>query len=90
MKATSDYLRYLKGYGTSFANKSTMVEDTTFGMKIKSQDGKPILPAQKAEIEASVREFEKVHGDIQDILEKAGLTVSHTKGKMPFLTDGVG
>lgn len=87
-KAVGDYERYLKGWKTSFANKSTFVEESGIkGLKFKRQDGKPIDEAQKKEILDSLAEFEMVHGDIKDILEKLDLTISHTSGKRPFLTE---
>lgn len=90
-KAVTDYERYLKGWDTSFKNRSDVISESGVkGFKLKRQDGNVIEPAQAKEIMDSLAEFEHVHGDIKDVLEKLDLTVAHTSGKRPFLKDSGG
>lgn len=92
-KAVNARARYEKGYKTSFANKSSAVDNSTkegFGFKVKRQDGEAITPAQIKEITDASYEFEQAFGKVKDIIEKSDLTVAHTNGKHPFLSDAGG
>lgn len=92
-KAINARARYEKGYKTSFANQSTAVNNVTkdiFGFKVKRQDGGVMTDAQINEITQAAYEFERTFGAIKDIVEKADLTVAHTNGKHPFLSDAGG
>jgi probable phosphoglycerate mutase len=86
--------RYEKGRHTSFANKSVAVNDTMRkeeGFKVKRQDGKPITEEQIKEISTGVDEMVKVLGpELRDMMRGTDLTISHTNGKHPFLSDAGG
>lgn len=84
------YAIYLKGRDTSFSNGNRLVVPTPFGVKVKRQDWNLITLEQFKEIQSSLNEFQQVHWDIQDILIKGNLTVAHTSGKFPYMTNGVG
>ena len=81
---------YLKGIETSFSNGKRLVIQTPSGYKIKRQDGNLVTQEQFKEVKSSLKEFQKVHWDIQDILQKANLTISHTSGKFPYMRNWVG
>jgi hypothetical protein len=86
--------RYEKGRHTSFANKSIAVNDTMRkdeGFKVKRQDGKPITEEQIKEISKGVDDITDVLGpELRDMLRGTDLTISHTNGKHPFLSDAGG
>lgn len=86
--------RYEKGRHTSFANKSIAVNDTMQkdeGFKVKRQDGKPITDEQIKEISTGVDEMAEVLGpELRDMMRGTDLTISHTNGKHPFLSDAGG
>lgn len=86
--------RYEKGLHTSFANRSAAINDTMQkeqGFKVKRQDGKPITEEQIKEISTGVDEMVKVLGpELRDMMRGTDLTISHTSGKHPFLSDAGG
>jgi 2'-5' RNA ligase len=86
--------RYEKGRHTSFANKSAAINDTMQkeeGFKVKRQDGKPITDAQIKEISDGVSDVVKVlGGPLRDAMRGTDLTIAHTSGKHPFLSDAGG
>ena len=86
--------RYEKGRHTSFANRSAAVNDTMQkeeGFKVKRQDGKPITEKQIKEISQGVDEMVEVLGpELRDMMRGTDLTISHTSGKHPFLSDAGG
>lgn len=86
--------RYEKGRHTSFANKSIAVNDTMRkeeGFKVKRQDGKAITEEQIKEISGGVDDMVKVLGpELRDMMRGTELTISHTNGKHPFLSDAGG
>jgi len=86
--------RYEKGMHTSFANRSAAVNDTMQaeeGYKVKRQDGKPITEEQTKEVSGGVDELVKVLGpELRDMMRGTDLTISHTNGKHPFLSDAGG
>lgn len=85
--------RYEKGKHTSFANVSIAVDDTrkeTHGIKIKLQSGKAMTDKKADEIIKTLSQFQSAVGDITQIMKKEDLTVSHTSGKHPFLSNAAG
>ena len=86
--------RYEKGRHTSFANKSAAINDTMQkeeGFKIKRQDGKPMPDDQAREISSGIADIVKVLGeDLRDMMRGTDLTIAHTNGKHPFLSDAGG
>lgn len=85
--------RYEKGKHTSFANVSIAVDDTrkeTHGIKIKLQSGKAMTDKKADEIVKTLSQFQGAVGDITQIMKKEDLTVSHTAGKHPFLSNAAG
>ena len=84
------YAIYLKGRDTSFSNGNRFVVPTPFGVKVKRQDWNLITQEQLNEIQSSLKEFQAVHWDIQDILTQWHLTIAHTSGKFPYMRNGVG
>jgi 2'-5' RNA ligase len=86
--------RYEKGRHTSFANKSAAINDTMQkdeGFKVKRQDGKPITDEQIKEISDGVSDVVKVLGEpLRDAMRGTDLTIAHTSGKHPFLSDAGG
>lgn len=92
-KAVENRRRYEKGRHTSFANQSAAVDDSmkpTRGYKTKRQDGKPMTPAQLAEIEDIVTVFESMVRPMADLFAKTDLTIAHTNGKHPFMRSSGG
>ena len=83
------YAIYLKGRDTSFSNGNRFVVPTPFGVKVKRQDWNLITQEQLNEIQSSLKEFQAVHWDIQDILTQWHLTIAHTSGKFPYMMNGV-
>ncbi len=85
--------RYEKGRHTSFANRSIAVNEAMRaerGYKVKRQDGKAITDNQMAEIAAGVDEIEEVVGPMDDLFDETDITIAHTSGKMPFLSQAGG
>ncbi len=85
--------RYAKGRHTSFANRSIAVNEAMRaerGYKVKRQDGKAITDNQMAEIAAGVDEIEEVVGSLDDLFDQTDITIAHTSGKMPFLSQAGG
>ena len=93
-KAQDARARYDKGRHTSFANESAAVDRTMQaerGYKVKRQDGKKITAEQIEEIARGVGELESVFGStVRDIMRRRDLTIAHTNGKHPFLSDAAG
>lgn len=92
-KAQDNWERYRKGWHTSFANKSIAVDarmQQARGFKAKRQDGKPISNAQVTEIAVGLDEIEKAIGPLRDVLLASDVTIAHTNGKHPFLSDAGG
>lgn len=92
-KAQNARERYEKGKHTSFANVSIAVDDTrkeTHGIKIKLQSGKAMTDKKADEIIRTLSQFQSAVGDITQIMKKEDLTVSHTSGKHPFLSNAAG
>jgi ADP-Ribosyltransferase in polyvalent proteins len=92
-KAKTARQTYEKGRHTSFANESVAINAQTVeehGFKTKRQDGKAITPQQVAEITTGIKEIEKVFGPLDDVMRKGKLTIAHTNGKHPFLSDAGG
>ena len=85
--------RYEKGWHTSFSNRSIAINETMRGergFKVKRQDGKEITPAQIQEITQGVDEVESIWGNLHDLFLKTDLTIAHTSGKYPFLSQAGG
>lgn len=86
--------RYEKGRHTSFANRSAAINDTMQkeeGFKAKRQDGKAITDAQVKEIKDGIADIATVLGaDLRDMMRGTDLTIAHTNGKHPFLSDAGG
>lgn len=86
--------RYEKGRHTSFANRSAAIDDTMQkdeGFKVKRQDGKPIPEEQAKEISDGVNDVVEVLGPaLRDMMRGTDLTIAHTNGKHPFLSDAGG
>jgi hypothetical protein len=55
---------------------------STYGCKIRRQDQKRVSETQRLEIQHGLDELWTVIGDISDICRAAGLTISHTAGRM--------
>lgn len=92
-KAETARARFEKGHHTSFANESIAVDRSqkaARGIKVKRQDGKPIKPEQLAEILKGIDEVEEVLGPLKDLFDKTDVTIAHTSGKHPFLSDAGG
>lgn len=92
-KSKSNRERYQRGYDTSFANKSIAVDDSfksVHGIKIKRQDGRAITKEQADEIVSDIKVINSVLGDITPILRKEDITIAHTSGKNPFLSQAGG
>jgi phage gp29-like protein len=85
--------RYEKGRHTSFANKSIAVDSSMRaerGYKAKRQDGKEMTDSHRKSIEAGISEVEQVLGPLKDLFEHTDLTIAHTSGKHPFLSQAGG
>lgn len=92
-KARDARERYEKGWKTSFANVSAaVVEGTkeTTGVKVKRQDGKPITKQQIEEIASGLKDIQDVIGNIMPVMKTENITVAHTSGKYPFLSQAGG
>ena len=88
--AANNRERYEKGLKTSFANVSSAIDYSTqdaYGFKVKRQDGTPITKEQINEIQYSMQEMENALGKMTDIIRAKDITVAHTNGKYPFLSD---
>jgi hypothetical protein len=91
-KAQTDYERYLKGRHTSHANVSIAVEDLreSVGYKLKRQDGKVLTDEHKQDVEQGVVEMETVLPGIRKAMRRGDITIAHTSGKHPFLSQAGG
>lgn len=94
-KAKDARARYDKGRHTSFANQSIGVDasmQAEHGVKIKRQDGKPPTERQVKEITTGLSEIQDAIGhDLRDLMKEANITIAHTSGKNPFMTQhGIG
>lgn len=92
-RAVDAHARYLKGRRTSFGNRTVAVVDTmqaVRGYKVKRQDGTMITESQIEEIARGVDEIEAVLGPLADILRANDVTIAHTNGKHPFMSDAGG
>lgn len=91
-KAQTDYERYLKARHTSHANRSIAVEDLreSVGYKLKRQDGKVLRDEHKQDVERGVAEMEKVLPGIRMAMRRGDITIAHTNGLHPFLSQAGG
>ena len=91
-KAQTDYERYLKARHTSHANMSIAVEDLreSVGYKLKRQDGKVLTNKHKQDVERGVAEMEKVLPGIRKAMRRGDITIAHTNGLHPFLSQAGG
>ena len=91
-KAQTDYERYLKARHTSHANVSIAVEDLreSVGYKLKRQDGKALTDEHKQDVERGVAEMEKVLPGIRKAMKRGDITIAHTSGTHPFLSQAGG
>ncbi len=86
--AADAHARYEKGYATSYGNATGQLDrsqQATGGYKMKAQDGRPLTAAHIAEITDGMAAIEGVVGSLADILSACDATISHTRGKHPFL-----
>ncbi|MGB0109843.1 MAG: hypothetical protein ACLPH5_00560 [Candidatus Sulfotelmatobacter sp.] len=87
-KAKDDYARYLKARHTSHSNESVGVVDfrELLGYKLKRQDGKRLTEPHLWDIENGVAGMEQVISGIRDAMRLGNLTLVHTNGRHPFLS----
>jgi hypothetical protein len=86
--AADAHARYEKGYATSYGNATGRLDrsrQAAGGYKMKAQDGRALTPDQVAEITGGVEAVEGVVGSLAEILSACDATISHTRGKHPFL-----
>ena len=92
-KALDARQRYEKGYRTSYGNRTVAVNEimrAERGFKVKRQDGKAITDEQVTEIVSGVDEFEGALGSLKDLFGSTDITIVHTAGKHPFMSDAGG
>jgi len=91
-KAKDDYERYLKARHTSHANESVGVVDfrELLGYKLKRQDGKRMTEPHLWDIENGVIGVQRVIPGIRDAMREGNLTLVHTNGRHPFLSQSGG
>lgn len=91
-KAQTDYERYLKARHTSHANVSIAMEDLreSVGYKLKRQNGKALTDVHKQDVERGVTEMEKVLPGIRKAMRRGDITIVHTNGLHPFLSQAGG
>lgn len=85
-------MRYLKARHTSHANESVGVVDfrELFGYKLKRQDGKSLTEPHLWDIENGVAAMEQVIPGIREAMRQGNLTLVHTNGRHPFLSQSGG
>ena len=91
-KAQDDYQRYLKARHTSHANESVGVVDfrELLGYKLKRQDGKHLDEPHLWDIENGMVAMEQVVPGIRSAMRAGNLTLVHTNGRHPFLSQAGG
>lgn len=82
---------YYKGKETSYGDSGTSDElKAEFGVKIKTQNGKPLTPEHVNQIETNLHNVYKAFGDLSSMSESWNLKISHSGDKLQHAKKALG